>query len=121
MYMRGKLVLLGIFFICALGLCGCTRVIDSPADEIKLYRWEEKFDNGNTVSLSFDESEAHFTANCEDFSLELNGLFILTDDTLIICDTDSGSHDSFAYVLFGDKIELSCNGSVISLKKVKDS
>ncbi len=48
-------------------------------------------------------------------------IFILTDDTLIICDTDSGSHDSFAYVLFGDKIELSCNGSVISLKKVKDS
>lgn len=118
--MRGKLFLIWILSACVLCLCGCTRVIDSPADEIKLYRWEAKLDNGNKATLSFDDGKAEFSAVSEDFSLELSGVVILTDDAFIICDENDDMHYPFSYTLYGDRVELSSNGSVISLKKVDD-
>lgn len=121
MYMRGKLFILGVISACVICLCGCTGVINSSADEIKQYRWQVYLDNGNTVSLSFDDGKADFCAVTDDYSLELNGLCILTDNTIIICDEDSGTHYSFVYTLFGDRVELNFNGSVISLKKADDS
>ena len=120
MYMRGKLILISLLMIVTLSLTGCRRVVDSPADELRMYAWYGESENGNTASLSFDENKASFEAKGDDISLSLSGLCILTDDRMIICDTDSKMNYSFGYDLYGDRVELSYNNSVLPLDKITE-
>ena len=117
MYMRGKLFFAGLSAALMILLTGCTRVIESPSDELRMYSWYAEFDNGNTASLSFEDEKAFFSAENEDFSLNLSGLSVMTDDRIIICDDNSRMNYTFGYELYGDRVELSCNGSTITLDK----
>lgn len=86
-----------------------------------MYHWSGVSENGNELSLSFEDATGFLDVDNGDSSLSLEGLSIVTDDRLIICDKNSGANYLFAYRLFGDRVELTRNGSVISLKKVVPS
>ena len=115
--MRGKFLRFFLLIAAVMCLASCTRVLNSPADELRLYAWEYESDNGSCVSLQFDDTNAYLTIENDTDSLTLSGLCIATDDRLTICDDDSGLHYSFCYQLYGDRVELSVNGGVLSLEK----
>ena len=96
----------------------CSRVIDSPADELSLYRWRGEYENGNSAELYFDGDNGYLSLRGEDIDLDLSGLYVVTDDSLIICDDRSGVHYNFAYRLHGDRIELFSNDGSVVLAKV---
>lgn len=116
--MRGKILLL--LLIASVMLTSCTQVLNSPADEIRLYGWQSETNNGSEASLCFDGSVCRFDFAGGETSFTLEGQCFLTDDRLIISDDASGQNYSFGYRLYGDRAELSYNGSVLSLDKVSE-
>ncbi len=99
-------------------LSGCTRVIRGPADELRMFGWQSEPEGGNTVTLSFDGSNASLRADGGADFLLLEGLCAVTDDTVVICDSVTGYNYSFGYKLYGDRVELSIFDSEIILKKM---
>ena len=83
-----------------------------------MFRWRGEFENGNTAELSFEDTNGCFTVNFPDETMKLCGLCVTTDDRLIICDEESGMNYTFGYRLYGDRVELSCNGAWITLNKL---
>lgn len=74
--------------------------------------------HGSDVTLSFTQTEGYLEIESEDSSLSIGGLCMLTDDELLIFDENSGMNYSFGYRLYGDRVELNRDGSVLTLKKV---
>ena len=116
--MRFCKLMIGICCVMML-LCACQRTINTPADEIVLYEWRSQLDNGNTVSLRFEDDNAVLTAQNDRFQLTVSGYCAMYDDCFLICDTDTTDNYTFYYQLYGDHIELTCGGGTISLNKVK--
>lgn len=106
-----------LFLSAVMLLPGCTRVIRGPADELRMFDWQSELEGGNTVTLSFEGSDATLRADGGVDSLILEGLCAVTDDTVVICDSETGYNYSFGYKLYGDRIELSIFDSEITLKK----
>lgn len=118
MYMRGKFFILMSLTLAVLLLTSCTQVISSPSDEIRMFRWHGEYENGNAADLSFSDNDAVLSLTLSDHTTEFSGLCVTTDDRLIICDKTDGSNYAFGYRLFGDRVELSYNGAVLTLDKV---
>lgn len=114
--MRGKLFFVSVL-LTAVFLTGCVPVINSPSDELRMYTWQSELENGNIVSLSFDEDNGYLNIKNTDFTLNIGGLCILSDDRITICDKESGLNYSFGYTLYGDRVGLNYNSSVLSLKR----
>lgn len=102
-------------------LSGCAKVVRSPQDEIRLYRWSGEFENGNRVELGFEDSYADFCVKNADFTLKICGLCSLTDDDFVILNEDDGIGYEFGYVLHGDCIDLSYHGDSITLEKIVEN
>ncbi len=98
-------------------LCGCTPTVNSPRDEIRLYDWIGKFDNGNTAQLCFCDSSAAFTVENSGDIVEIVGLCSLTDDSIVIIDDEYDMSYEFDYQLHGDSIELCYRGDTVRLEK----
>ncbi len=115
--MRGKLLVV----LTAIGLCfllsSCRTVVNSPADEIRLFNWSAALDNGSTATLRFKDTNAYLTVENEDVSLDIGGLCLLGDEKLTICDSATSVSFPFSYRLYGDRIELTWNGGTITLDK----
>ncbi len=75
------------------------------------------YDNGNTASLVFDGDNCSLVIENRDYVLDISGIFAVTDDSLLICDSASGVHYTFGYRLHGDRVELSCGSGVLELMK----
>lgn len=116
MVMRGKLLSVVILLAAVLSLSGCVKSIQRPSDELKMYTWSGEFDNGADVTLSFSQTSGYLDIESES-PLHIGGLCMLTDDNLLIFDDNSGMNYSFGYHLYGDRVELSRDGSVLTLKK----
>jgi len=101
-------------------LCACQRSVDSPSDEIVLFDWRSESDNGNTVSLRFEEDSAIFTGENDSFHVSVSGYCAMYNDRFIISDTKTRDNYTFHYQLFGDHIELTYGDGTISLNKVAD-
>ncbi len=115
--MRGKIFTALALLLCVAVLSACSRVIRTPADELSLYRWRGELDNGNIAELYFDSDHCGLSLKGEGMSLELYGIYAITDDCLIICDRESGVPYNFGYRLYGDRVELSSNSGAVSLVK----
>ena len=119
MYMRGKLFfVLLMIVLCALISTACVRTINTPVDELRMYSWRGEYENGNSAELSFNGSNGTFRVTNRDFSFELSGLCVMTDDRMILCDDASTVNYSFGYRVHGDRVELTYNGSTLSLDKI---
>ena len=119
MVMRGKFLRILLLLIAVLSLSSCVKSIQRPADELKLYTWSGSFEQGADVTLSFTQTEGYLEIENDDSSLSVGGLCMLTDDELLIFDENSGMNYSFGYRLYGDRVELNRDGSVLTLKKVE--
>lgn len=115
--MRGKFLYVVLLLMVVLSLSSCVKSIQRPADELKMYTWSSDFDNGVDVTLYFTQTDGYLDIEGDDEPLHIGGLCMLTDDDLLIFDDDSGMNYSFGYRLYGDRVELSRDGSVLTLKK----
>ena len=82
-----------------------------------MYTWSNSFENGADVTLSFTQTNGFLDIESGDGSLRIGGLCMLTDDAMLIFDDNSGMNYSFGYHLYGDRVELSRDGNVLTLKK----
>lgn len=98
-------------------LSGCTPVINSARDEIRLYDWIGEYENGNRAELSFSGTNAQFTVTNPDFKLDISGLCSLTDDKLLVFSEQNQLCYEFSYVLHGDSVELYYHGDPLILEK----
>lgn len=120
MCLRGKsffITALAVVLMSAFMLSGCERNIESPFDELRGYSWQGELENGNTVTLSFDDSNARLSVENEDFSLDISGLCVPDDGSFVIFDENSDANYSFDYRLYGDRVELIAEGGELSLEK----
>ena len=108
--------IIAVLAVCLL-LCGCSRAVNSPADELCLYRWTATLENGNSLELKLDDTTATFCAQFEEASLMLSGAYLIDDETLVISDSETRMNYCFSYLLHGDCVELSYGGEVIRLEK----
>ena len=108
---------MGLIAAVCLVLSGCTPTVNGPRDEIRLYDWVGEFDNGNTAQLCFYDSDAAFTVENSDDSLDIVGLCSLTDDSIVIIDSSDDVSYEFDYELHGDSVELSYHGDTVTLEK----
>lgn len=106
-----------LLIMCVMLLCGCSREIRSPADELCIYSWSRTFDNGNTASLRFEGDNGCLSVENDDFTLDICGIYAVTDDSLLICDRASHEHFTFGYRVYGDRIELQSGDGVLELYK----
>ena len=117
MYMRGKLFIPAILAAVVMLLTSCTRNIQGAADELRMYSWEGKAENGNAASLLFCETKAFLCLQTHDSTLRIYGVCAANDEKLLICYEISGMNYTFGYTLYGDRVELSANGGTITLSK----
>ncbi len=90
----------------------------NTADELTLNSWENTFDNGNTVSLSFFEDNATFSVEAKDKeSAVISGLCELNDSQFIIHDDSTKQPYSFEYNVQFDKVEVIFNSKSVLLYK----
>lgn len=118
MYMRGKFLLLLLLLMSVSCMSACVRSVESPADELKMYRWSGVSENGTAVDLSFTDNNGYLDIENEDHSLHIGGLCMMKDNSFLIFDEESGMNYSFGYQLYGDRVELNRNGSMIKLEKL---
>lgn len=101
-------------------LCGCTRTIRDPADELTMFSWEAESENGSCVQLSFDDNTARFTAQNDTFVLSIDGVYLIDDTTIVISDAQTLMNYSFTYLVHGDSVDLTYGGGTITLDKKSD-
>lgn len=121
MYMRGRFFIISLLLAIVIVLTSCVTVVNGPADELRMYSWHAERENGDIVTLRFNDGKAALYADNGDFPLCLSGLCIITDNTLTICDEATKTNYTFGYTLYGDRVELSCNNSVLTLQKADES
>lgn len=112
-----RVIILLTALISVFCLTSCTRVINSAADELRMYQWLCEQENGTVVTLSFDDTDAALNIGNDSFSLDVEGLCTVKDDKLTICDAESHHNYTFGYRLYGDRVELNFGSGVIELKK----
>ena len=117
--MRGKCFLAVFSIMILFLLSGCTQVVDNNSDELRLYSWEGETESGNIVTLRFDGSDAALEIGYPDTEMIISGFCAVSDDSLMICDEETGFDYTFGYKLYGDRVELTFDSGQISLKKMK--
>ena len=113
--MRKTLLIIPLL-LCIL-LSSCVPAVETPADELRQYTWSAEAENGKTATLRFDDTTATLTVESDDFTLNLSGLCVLTDERLTICDRATSVNHTLSSILHGDRVELSYNSGTISLQK----
>lgn len=117
--MRGKYFSAAFLLIAVLLLSACTHVVTGSADELCMYSWKGETDGGVSAALQFDGMQGSLAVEYPDTSMDISGFCIVSDDSLIICDDQTGFDYTFGYKLYGDRVELSFDSGQISLKKMK--
>lgn len=113
-----KKVFLIIIFTAVLLLSGCTsNEITCTADELKAYTWSASDDYGKSARLAFDEDDAEFVLKSGDTQTTIKGKAAVNDKSITISAPDVPDAYTFAYTLFGNKIEITYGGNTITLDK----
>lgn len=113
-----KFLILSFCLLIPLTLGGCGKaVINSEADEIKLYSWEYSGEQGLFSSLCFDEDNAILTIKNGSEHCEINGLCVFEENNFVIIDNNLKKEFLFNYTLSGKELTLEYNGDVISFLK----
>ena len=92
-------------------------MVRGPRDELVMFDWSGTFENGNTVSLSFDGDRAELRADISGESVTVSGVYLIDDESLVICDTDTRMNFLFTYIVNGDSAELTCGDGSLKLEK----
>lgn len=113
-----RIILIPMILSCCMLLGGCARSVRSAADELCTAHWEALRDNGDRMELYFDGSSAFFSAENDDLTLVIKGVFAVDESSIMIIDDATDMSFRFAYRLHGDRVELTYRGSTVILDKL---
>lgn len=100
-------------------LCSCTRVIVNCADELSLYSYSKEFENGNTVSLSFDKNNATLSMKTNGGEQAvISGFCEMSETEFVIFDSKTGVAYPFEYIIYSDRVDIMYDTNVVTLDKI---
>ena len=101
-----------------LALTGCQRIVVNSSDELTLHSWYTELDNGNKISLEFNDNNATVKVSLFDGKTEsISGLCEVSDTAFVIHDSNTGVAYPFYYIVHFDRVEIVCGENTVSLYK----
>lgn len=103
--------------------CGCERVAQNSADELKMNVWHADCKNGTSVALSFSHYGAEMkiitnsTDSADEITATIKGICTADDSEFIIFDEVTGQSFRFGYGIRGNKCDITYGGSLITLER----
>ena len=115
-----KLVILLILPMIML-FCGCTQNAPSPQNELISSRWTAKLEGGAEVELHFYGEPGDLSAELKitnaGKSMNISGDCLTDSSSFVIFDETISQNFAFAYTPKGDTLDISYNGSTLTLQK----
>ncbi len=102
-------------------MCGCSKkqIVTNESDEFTMYSWHYEGDYGLSADLSFDDDNATFIVyDNGKKSLELNGIYSITEKQITITDTAMSYSISFDYELDGSTCKVSYGDNTITMSRI---
>lgn len=115
-----KFVTLLLICVCFL-LCSCSADTSGYSDELIHNSWDAKLDGGGEISLSFDGDNATVALQSGKDKIELCGKYVVDDTTIVVFVPKLCQNYRFEYVPHGKKLDLSYNGSKITLNRADNT
>ena len=115
-----KFVILLLICLCFL-LCSCSADTSGYQNELTCTDWSAELDGGGKINLSFDGGNASLIMMCGNDKAELCGKYVADDTTLVIFVPKLYRNYTFEYVPHGKKLDLSYNGSKITLSRADNT
>lgn len=113
-----KIVFATMLVIIVLVLSGCSKVVMNSADELTMYMWGAQLENGNEISLKFDDDNATLSLILfDDEKVIINGLCELSDTAFVIHDEKTKTPYAFSYIVHFDRVEIIYGENTVSLYK----
>lgn len=109
-----KFVILLLICLC-FPLCSCSADTSGYQNELTCTDWSAELDGGGKISLSFDGDNASLIMISGKDKAELCGKYVADDTTLVIFVPKLYRNYTFEYIPHGKKLDLSYNGSKITL------
>lgn len=117
-FMR-KCIIIILVFAFLLLLCSCTKVIVNSADELTSYSYSKEFENGNIVSLSFDENNATLSMKTKrGDKAVISGFCEISDSEFVIFDSKTYVSYPFGYRVHYDSVDIMYDTNVLTLDKL---
>ena len=115
-----KFVILLLISVCFL-LCSCSADTSGYSNELTSSGWTAELDGGGRISLSFDGDNASLIMISGKDKAELCGKYVVDDTMLVIFVPKLYQNYTFEYVPHGKKLDLSYNGSKITLNRAENT
>lgn len=115
-----KFVILLLIFVCFL-LCSCSADTSGYSNELTSSGWTAELDGGGKINLSFNGDNALLILQSGKDKTELCGKYVVDDTTLVIFVPNLYQNYTFEYVPHGKKLDLSYNGSKITLSRADNT
>lgn len=115
-----KFVILLLICVCFL-LCSCSADTSGYSHELTCNSWSAELDGGGKINLSFDGDNASVILQSGKDKTELCGKYVADDTTLVIFVPNLYRNYTFEYVPHGKKLDLSYNGSKITLNRADNT
>lgn len=116
-----KKALLLLIMLSLLVVCGCAQSEPCPQKELTESRWSAALEGGGEVTLCFSgESEelyAELDISNAQKNVEICGYCLADRDSFVIFDKSVLQNFAFDYIPKGDSLDISYNGSVMTLQK----
>ena len=101
--------------------CGCTQNAPSPQNELLSSRWAANLEGGAEVELHFYGEPGDLSAELKitnaGKSVNISGDCLTDSSSFVIFDETISQNFAFAYTPKGDTLDISCNGSTLTLQK----
>jgi len=107
-------------FIILILFSGCQKIISTAPDELTAYQWQNEFENGTSVTLSFENHICKLLLKTKDSKKEeiIQGGCVITEDEIIIADESMADMVRVKYTLNGNSVLLHYLGSSVELIKL---
>lgn len=102
-------------FLLGVVLCGCSVDTSGYTEELTSSLWKVSLEGGAELVLSFDEEYACLSIENFNLKKEIKGKYIADEKSFVIFDTDVAQSYSFEYTPKGGNLDLTYNGSTITL------
>lgn len=101
--------------------CGCTQNAPSPQNELISSRWAATLDGGAEVKLQFRGEPGDLSADLEitnaGKSVNISGDCLTDGSSFVIFDESISQNFAFDYTPKGNTLDISYNGSTLTLQK----
>lgn len=113
-----KICVLFFIIIIPVIFCGCSRVVTCKADELVMNTWHFENENNVSAELSFENNTAKLQiCSDEEINTVISGQVLVSNNEIVITDTETKQNFIMTYELYGDKIILKHDDNELKMTK----